>query len=210
MRQKIKTHGVLLHITSLPGRYGIGEIGQEAYDFIDSLEAMGQNLWQILPTVDTGLGASPYMAISAFANNPSLISFDLLIKDGLLDENELSYFSNCLKHQVEYDKILPERLKVLDDVASQFFDKASTKHLNEFQSYCDENQYWLNDYALFVALKSQQGYKDWSEWTAPISFRENDELIKAEVQLEYEILNAKILQYLFENQWRQLKKYARK
>ena len=122
--------GVLLHITSLPGPYGIGEIGPHAYAFIDLLQEMGQSLWQILPVIDTGNHKSPYTTISAFANNPLLISFNLLVDDKLLEDSELEALPNFTDDRVDFDSVVPARSAVLDTVC-EMFDKRATKKQNQ-------------------------------------------------------------------------------
>ena len=115
-----RENGVLLHITSLPGPYGIGEIGQEAFKFIDILSEMGQSLWQILPIADTGSCNSPYTTVSAFANNPLLISFDGLIKEGYLKQSDLNGYKKYSAQKVDYNNIISDRIKVLDTVCERF------------------------------------------------------------------------------------------
>ena len=202
--------GVLLHISSLPGPYGIGEIGDQAYSFVDQFEEMGQRLWQILPLGDTGDGQSPYATTSAFANNPILISFDKLCEIGLLFPNEIKGFPIDNQEKVDFSSVVPLREKILKHVSSQFISRATKKQIKQFESFCEEQESWLNDYALFVSIKKHQGGKKWIEWEEPLSNRDPDTLESAKELYSQEIIETKILQYIFYDQWQNLKSYANK
>ncbi len=200
--------GVLLHITSLPGAYGIGEIGPEAFKFIDHLSEMGQSLWQILPTCDTGSNRSPYTTVSAFANNPMLISFDFLLEDGYLKEAELVEFNNYSKDKVDYDRVIPERKKILDIVCNQFFERASEVGKQKYDIFCKENEFWLNTYSLFLSLKKIHKNKIWTEWENDYSNFNKVDIEKIQHKQQPFIQKLKIQQFLFYTQWQRLKKYA--
>ena len=202
--------GVLLHITSLPGPYGIGEIGQEAFKFIDILSEMGQSLWQILPIADTGSCNSPYTTVSAFANNPLLISFDGLIKEGYLKQSDLNGYKKYSAQKVDYNNIISDRIKVLDTACERFLNNDAGIIKQQFESFCSENDYWLHNYTLFLTLKQIHHNKNWTEWEMKYS-SDNDKAFE-EVKKQYKsfIQKLKIQQYLFYIQWLRLKKYANK
>ncbi len=199
--------GVLLHISSLPGPYGIGEIGPEAYRFVDTLSEMGQSLWQILPTGDTGSCNSPYSTVSAFANHPLLISFDMLIEDGFLEKLDLIELQNYSHHNVDFEKVIPDRLKIMNGVCHQFFENASSSVKKHFETFCTENNYWLDTYTLFLALKEYHNQTTWTEWDEEYSIHGNG-LSEIRTQYESYIQSLKIKQFLFNDQWKRLKAYA--
>jgi len=200
--------GVLLHISSLTGPYGIGEIGPHAFTFIDQLCDMGQHLWQILPLGDTGEGHSPYATISAFANNPILISFDKLCEDGLLTIDEIGEFPTRDMNKIDFDLIVPLRTKILHHVSENFHSRASSYQIKQFDDYCKTHESWLDDYALFVSIKNNQNGKKWHEWDDHYLIRDKQALERAKKIFKEEIKEIKILQYLFHAQWQNLKTYA--
>ena len=157
--------GILLPITSLPSKYGIGTLGKAAHDFVDLLVEMGQKYWQVLPLGPTGYGDSPYQALSAFAGNPYLIDLDLLIEEGLLMRQEVESV-NWEKGdgRVDYGLIYAGRFKVLRAGFNKF---AETLLPDEYSRFCAENAGWLEDYALYMAIKESQGGKNWTEWEPP-------------------------------------------
>lgn len=140
--------GILLHISSLPSPYGIGTLGQAAYDFADFLESSGQKFWQILPIGHTGFGDSPYQAFSAFAGNPYLIDLDCLCDDGLLFPSEFSGVDwGRDERWVDYGRLYENRIRVLRNVVPRF------KKTAEYEGFCSENAFWLDNYSLFMAYK---------------------------------------------------------
>lgn len=200
--------GVLLHISSLPGAYGIGEIGPEAFKFIDQLAEMGQGLWQILPTCDTGSNRSPYTSVSAFANNPILISFDSLLEDGYLLKSELNNLQKYSKRRVDFTTVIPDRLKILNVVSNHFFERASENVKQQYEIYCKKNEFWLNTYTLFLSLKKIHNNKTWTKWEHKyLNINEVDQKEIQHQQRDY-IQKLKIQQFLFHTQWQQLKNYA--
>jgi len=203
--------GVLLHISSLPGPYGIGEIGPAAFHFIDKLAEMGQCLWQILPVGDTGSDISPYTAVSAYANNPMLISFDTLVEDGYLFKSDLNELHNKhpRKDKVDFKKIVPDRIKILDLACNRFYEKATKAEKEKFERYVEENDFWLNTYTIFLALKEKHHNEKWTKWGNNSSSYDSD---FSEISKQYQsfILNLKIKQFLFHNQWQRMKQYANK
>lgn len=184
--------GVLLHITSLPSPYGVGTLGKAAYDFADFLESAGQKYWQILPLGHTGYGDSPYQAFSAFAGNPYMIDLDFLCDEGLLlpeDYQTLCREDNSRK--TDYGRLFASRICVLKKIASRFAKTA------EYELFCAENAFWLEDYSLFMALKGRFSGKPFFEWKNPLPEPDNK-------SREF----WKILQFLFFTQWQRLKAYV--
>jgi len=208
---KFQRHaGILVHPTSLPGPYGIGEIGPEAYAFVDKLEQMQQYLWQILPLGPTSYGDSPYQSLSTFAGNHLLISFDQLIKDGLLSRRQLSRFPAFDPRHIDYGPVIVERMKILRSVCRNFSKKASPKMLKAYRAFCRKEAGWLDDYALFIALKDAHNGCSWVEWEADLVLRKEAAIAKAITKYSTAIEHVKILQFLFFDQWQHLKKYANK
>ncbi|OGV47270.1 MAG: 4-alpha-glucanotransferase [Lentisphaerae bacterium GWF2_57_35] len=203
-----RASGVLLHPTSLPGAYGIGEIGPEAYAFVEKLKEMGQGLWQILPLGPTSYGDSPYQSLSTFAGNPLWISFDLLLKEKLLTKSQLKSYPVFPSDGVDFGPVIQARFAVLQAVCRSFSRNASAAKKKTFAAYCDKNAYWLDDFALFVALKDAHGGIPWTQWEPELGGRQADALKKAAQQYRAEIRNAKILQFLFDDQWSQLRQFC--
>ena len=153
-----RSGGILLHPTSLPGPYGIGDLGSQAYKFVDWLASTGCKLWQVLPLGPTGYGDSPYQCFSAFAGNPYLISFDGLIEDGLLTQNDFANMPDFNASCVDYGTLIPWKLDLLLKAFLRFQSAFDALH-NEFDSFCADNASWLDDYALFMSIKEANGGK---------------------------------------------------
>ncbi|SJZ36983.1 4-alpha-glucanotransferase [Selenihalanaerobacter shriftii] len=200
--------GILLHPTSLPGNYGIGSLGDEAYKFIDFLIVTEQKLWQVFPLGPTGYGDSPYQSFSAFAGNPLLISLDKLKEEELLTEEDLNVDVDLPKDHVDYGKVINFKFPLLEKAFHEF--NSSTSHLerNKFDRFCKKNSEWLDNYALFMALKEYFGGKPWTEWDDDIKFRKDSAVDKYKVELSGRIQFQKFVQYTFFKQWYQLKSYA--
>ena len=200
--------GILLHPTSFPSPYGIGDLGHSAYEFIDFLEAAGQHLWQILPLVPTTFGNSPYQGYSVFAGNAMLISPDLLVEQKLLTKADLEPIPEFEPTRVDFEAV--EKYKNgLFRKAFQAFPGTPYKHLLEaFETFCKDNAFWLDQYSLFMAGKDYHGGKGWMDWEASLRDPSPAELKAWEVKLEKEITYYKFLQFLFHTQWTALKKYA--
>ncbi len=209
-----RSSGILLHPTSFSGKYGIGALGKEAFSFIDFLKKAGQKLWQIFPLGPTGYGDSPYQSFSSFAGNPYLIDFELLIKEHLLTEEDLKEinFGNneeYIDYGIIYNEKYPllrkayENFKITEYVISE---KSSPKEL--FEKFKEENNSWLNDYALFISIKNHFKGLPWNEWPEDIRARETDALKKYYEELYDEINFHKFIQYLFFTQWLDVKRYA--
>ncbi|MEA3433304.1 MAG: 4-alpha-glucanotransferase, partial [Campylobacterota bacterium] len=170
MSQK-RTSGILLHPTSLPTIYGIGDLGSSAYRFIDFLERSGQTFWQMLPLGPTGYGDSPYQTLSAFGGNPMLISPELLVEDDLLSAKEIEapeFDQTC----VAYESVIPYKLKLLKKAYLHF--KLRPNHIlaEPFHTFCEKESAWLEDFVLFFALKSHHDNRPWTEWPKELRMRE--------------------------------------
>ncbi|WFB37926.1 4-alpha-glucanotransferase [Kiritimatiellota bacterium B12222] len=200
--------GILLHPTSLPGAYGMGEIGPAARQFIQALQSAGQHYWQVLPLGPTGYADSPYQALSTFAGNPMLISFDDLMKDGLLLAEELEDFPQFTTEKVDYGPVLSQRRQILDLVCDKFEKRASADLKVGFKDFCFSQAEWLNDYALFVSIKEQNELRPWVEW-APELVKRTPKALKAFAKKYDALVNrARVRQYLFALQWGRLREFA--
>jgi len=199
--------GILLHITSLPSEYGIGDLGSNAYKFVDFLESAGQKLWQILPISPTGYGDSPYSCFSAFAGNHLFISPEMLYNDGLLEQNDLTEIPEISKTKTEYNKVKEYKNKLFIK-AFKNFTSNKNKLKNSFDSFCNENSYWLDDYAYYMSLKDYHNQDEWSKWEEGLAKRDFGVLKIWSDKLGDEIYFHKFLQFLFTHQWCKLKKYA--
>ena len=196
-RNVTRKSGILLHPTALPGPYGIGEIGPHAYRFIDHLSDMGQGLWQILPIGPTDFHNSPYSSISTFAGNHLLISLDILAEDGLLDSDCLNSCKKFKTEQVLFADVINFKLPILKEISRNFNIYASEEMKIAFEKFCENNSYWLNDYSRYWALKEENDQKSWIDWTS-----------KTVQNTEY-VREAKVIQFLFHDQWHRLHEYCR-
>ena len=201
--------GLLLHPTSLPGRYGMGDMGPSARAFADALVDMGQHLWQILPHGVTGYGDSPYQSFSTFAGNPLWISFDMLVEDGLLNRWHLDKFPKLPDDHVDYEHVIPARQAILRTVCRTFERNASQTQKQAFAEFCERNASWLEDFALFMALKEAHNLEPWHTWEPELVRRDPAALQQARKHYRTAIRNAKILQWVFDDQWSRLRFYAR-
>ncbi len=205
-----RSAGILLHPTSLPGRYGMGEIGPEAHRWLAHLSTMSQKLWQVLPLGPTGYADSPYQTLSTFAGNPMLISLAALRDEGLLHEDDLKDFPSLPETHVDYGPAILARSSVLKKAAQSFSRKASPALKAGFVRFEEENSSWLDDFTLFSALKAQYGGGPWVNWPAPIVHREATALVAARKKHATAIRHSKILQFLFNHQWNSLRREAKK
>lgn len=211
MNQLNRLSGILLHPTSLPSPYGIGDLGEEAYRFVDFLEAAGQRLWQILPLTHTGFGDSPYQGFSAFAGQPLLISPAHLCKLGLIKETELATCPDTDPKCVDYGTIIPWKHEIFHLAHARFLTDDAVPELHrQYEAFCAAEAFWLDDYALFMACKDQNDGVSWLEWKD--SYRNPTPQFKEELRrlLAKEIGYYQFLQFLFFTEWRQLKTYANK
>ena len=204
--------GVLLPIFSLPGKYGIGCFSKEAYDFVDFLKKAGQTYWQILPLGPTSYGDSPYQAFSTFAGNPYFIDLDELIEKKLLTRKECDAVNwgydikDPVNDYVNYEALYLNRFRLL----KKAYKKSNISSEKSFVSFCKKNAKWLDDYALYMALKDAHGSVSYLEWEEDIRLRKKDALLKWQDKLKDEIGFYKYIQYLFYTQWHRLKDYANK
>ena len=203
-----RASGILLHPTSLPGRFGIGDMGLEAYRFVDLLESMGQTYWQILPLGPTGPGNSPYSTFSAFAGNTLLISPQQLADQGLLPESSINEAPEFPNDYVDYGKVYEWKTQILAQAFETFRSSPLPATSSEFSDFCHRNAWWLDDYATFRAVKAAHGQKPWHEWAEPLRLRDLDALEKAGSQLKREIDAERFYQFLFYRSWSALKAYA--
>lgn len=198
--------GILLHITSLPSRYGIGDIGKGAYDFIGNLNATGSDLWQILPLGPTGYGNSPYSPRSSFASNELLISPDELLEDGYLEGEDLARLPSFNSGKVDFDKVINIKTPLLKKAARVFLEK--NKEEEEFRAFLEREKYWIEDYALFMVLYEKYRDARWELWSRDERNRNQETLEKIRKEKGDDILIYLALQYLFSKQWKRLKRYA--
>lgn len=203
-----RASGILLHPTSLPGRFGIGDLGQEAYWFVDFLAGSGQQYWQVLPLGPTGFGNSPYMCYSALAGNPLLISLDVLRHEGFLADEDLWHVPEFRSDRVEYEKVVAYKLPLLQKACEAFKSRASDEQKERFAAFCNSKAYWLDDYAMFMALKEANDGKSWFEWEPELVTRSLAALDQWGRRLNTEIVFHKFLQFSFFSQWSHLKRYA--
>lgn len=199
--------GLLVHPTSFPGRFGIGDLGPAAYQWLDFLVRAKQQVWQILPLGPTGYGDSPYQCFSAFAGNPYLISPELLLQDGLLTEAELSG-PHLSTDYVDYGPVIEWKLALLNHIYRRFADGAAQHLRPEFDAFVTANASWLEDFALFMALKDENGGRIWNEWDPALALREKKALTAARKRLTAEIDNHRFRQFLFFRQWNNVRAYA--
>ena len=199
----MRSSGILLHITSLPGPYGIGTMGKQAYDFVDFLKRAGQSCWQILPLSPTGYGNSPYQSFSTFAGNPYLIDLDFLVGEGLLKPEEpAAVHWGDREDFVDFGRQYESRRNLLHLAYTRFPGSEA------FNRFCRETGDWLPDYALFMALKDRHGGTPWHTWEEDLKFRNPEALDRVRQELSEEIRFYCFQQYLFFKQWNALHAYA--
>ena len=201
----MRSAGVLMPITSLPSPWGIGTLGRSAREFLDFLAESGQTYWQLLPIGPTGYGDSPYQPFSSYAGNPYLIDLDDLAKVGLLLPEEyqgIQWSTNPAR--VDYGLLYQKRFQVLKKAV----DRLWANNKQAVQCFCDKESYWLEDYALFMSLKSYFGGRPWKEWPEELRHRERESMSQAKAEMESDILFWKGVQFLFFEQWERLKSLA--
>ena len=207
--------GVLLHPTSLPGRYGVGTFGDEAYDWIDFLSRNQQTIWQILPLGPTSYGDSPYQSSSTFAGNPYMISLDKMVEQGLLSQALLNEALGSPQFtanpdNVDFGALYNWKMPLLAKAALQFDDTVENEQTNDYHKFCQDNKNWLDDYALFMALKKKFSDKAWNEWPDEYRTRKSKYLREARVELKDDIKSVCFMQWIFDRQWNALRDYAHK
>lgn len=199
--------GVLLHPSSLPGKYGIGTLGEEAFRFVDWLNEAGQKIWQILPLGPTDWSHSPYQSYSAFAGNPDLIDPEILIKEGLLASTSLQNSSDLPRDKIDFKILLPFREKLLKEAFLNFTASGGFNSV-EYQQFWDHNWWWLESWSLFDACRKNLPGTDWSKWKNPIRTRQDQALKEHYYQFRESVEFSRFLQFIFFRQWFALKKYA--
>lgn len=200
--------GILLHPTSLPGRYGIGDIGREACRFIDFLDAADQSVWQCLPLGPIGESGSPYQSLSAFAGNILLISPDLLLEDGLLTPEDLDDCPDFSPYSVDFKAVTACKTALLEKAYAHYVLHPQSSIRQDFEKFRQQEAYWLDDYALFCAISQDTGTSDWTKWEPALAFRTPDALKDAAKALESSVDFFRFTQYLFFHQWEALHRYA--
>ncbi len=203
-----RSSGVLMHPTSFPGRFGIGELGPEAYAFVDFLKSSGQKLWQVLPLNPTGYGDSPFQCFSANAGNPLLISMEKLQENHVLEASDLRDIPCWAEERVDFGSVIRWKMPLLKMAAERFRNAAPAKDKEEFEKFCRDNADWLEDFALFMAQKDLDSRLIWNQWEKEIASRNPDTLRERRQRLDREIQANKYWQFEFFRQWSALRQYA--
>jgi len=204
-----RSSGILLHPTSLPSPDGIGDLGPDAYEWVRNLSKMGCGLWQILPLGPTGFGDSPYQCFSAFAGNPYLISPILLVEYGLLSLRDLSSRPNFLPDKIKYGDVIQWKTKLLNIAYDNLLDESNKNLFQELDAFSSQEEYWLKDYSIFMAIKESQGGKAWSEWPSALNGKKKKAIIEFSKNYSDQIYKYIFRQFLFHKQWQALHTYAR-
>jgi 4-alpha-glucanotransferase len=204
-----RSSGILLHPTSLPGRFGIGDLGAEAFQFVEFLQDAGQRVWQVLPLGPTGYGDSPYQCFSAFAGNPLLISLERLVETGLLPATSLCSAPAFMEDEADYGRVIPWKMGLLESAGRGFLTHARGEIRQQFDAFCAAQASWLDDYALFMALKHEHGQEFiWTRWHAGVRARRAEAMAAARERLAAQIGLYRFYQFEFFNQWRALKEHT--
>ncbi|HET7294459.1 MAG TPA: 4-alpha-glucanotransferase [Vicinamibacteria bacterium] len=199
-----RSSGLLLHPTSLPGPWGIGDLGPQARAFVEFLAGAKQSIWQVLPLGPTGYGDSPYQCFSAFAGNPLLVSPDDLVERGLLTRADLAQAPAFPEGRVDFEAVQAFKLPLLERALHAFEAEADAAARETFAVFCARAAHWLDDFALFMALKAENGGRPWHRWPHELAVREPKALEAARTRLERRIAGLRFVQYLFFDQWRAL------
>lgn len=205
-----RASGILLHPTSLAGDFGIGDLGASAFEFCDLLAEAKQSYWQILPLGPTGYGDSPYQCFSAFAGNPLLISPEKLVEDGLIDRSVIDNRPDFPAHTVDYGGVYNWKSELLPKAYEGFHHITSVDLRGKFETFIQENEYWLDDYALYRVVKASQGQQAWYEWPDELKLRDEKSLEKVSEDLYEQVQAEKFYQFLFFRQWSAVKEHANK
>jgi 4-alpha-glucanotransferase len=205
-----RASGILLHPTCLPGPFGVGDFGAEAFAFVDFLKDAGQKLWQVLPLNPTGYGDSPFQCFSAHAGNHLLISLEKLKKQGILEDADFHSQPAFPQDNVDFGSVIRWKVPLLRKAASRFLSGATGDDRKAFDNFCAENAAWLPDFALFMACKEEQGGVAWNAWPADIARRTPTGVTAASVRLKEAVLAVQYWQFEFFQQWQQLRAYAGK
>lgn len=199
--------GILLHPISLPSRGGIGDLGPAAYEFIDFLAAARQGLWQVLPLGPPASGTSPYSSTSAFAGNPLLISLESLAEAGLIEATRIEGLPQEV-HSIDYEEVSRRKLPLLADAARNFLGGEDQGLTSKFENFCQQNNWWLEDFVLFDALRKRYGDRSWKHWPTGLARREPEPLQQARTELDHELAVGRVVQFFFYEQWRALRAYC--
>ncbi|MDY0261419.1 4-alpha-glucanotransferase [Syntrophotalea acetylenica] len=202
-----RASGILLHPTCLPGPFGLGDLGREAWRFVDFLAGAEQTLWQILPLGPTGYGHSPYSALSAFAGNPLLVSLERLAEEGDLDVEDLAGIGRE-EGRADFDFVEPYKARLLSKAARRFQAAASARRKADFEVFCEKHANWLEDFALFCALRRQFEGRSWQQWPEPLRYRQSEALAQARRDLSDSLHYFRYMQFVFFDQWLALRNYA--
>lgn len=197
-----RVSGILLHPTSLPGPHGVGDLGPAAFRFVDFLEAAGQRLWQVLPLVPTGYGESPYQGFSAFAGNPLLISLERLADEGLLEPSDLRVAPDFSERKADYEGAQRYKQPLLDRAGRRFRGQASPGRREDFAAFCAREAYWLDDFALFLAVKAAHRDWAWTRWPSDIALREPDAVTRWRAEAAERVEQVRFEQWVFFAQWK--------
>ncbi|MEA2597006.1 MAG: 4-alpha-glucanotransferase [Thermomicrobiales bacterium] len=203
-----RASGVLAHPTSFPGPHGIGDVGEAAFRFVDWLAVAGQRYWQVMPLGPTGFGDSPYASPSAFAGNPLLISLTWLAGEGLLDESDLQTAEGFPDHEVQFGAVIPFKYAVLRKAFDRFRRGAASAQRQSFEAFRRDEAHWLDDFALYMALKDHFGGRSWVEWDEPIRLRVPGAVAEWNDRLKDDVTFHQFVQFQFRRQWSELKRYA--
>jgi 4-alpha-glucanotransferase len=198
--------GILVHPTSLPGPGGIGTLGVDAYEFLETLHSAGITCWQVLPLGPTGYGDSPYSALSAFAGNPFLIALDPLVDDGWLLVEDLLSLSGLPESRVDFGRLVPTKMGVLWQAFRRF--RETGTHAESIAAFVVAQSAWLDDFALYMAIKDVHGGAPWIEWETPLRSRDESALASARQDLEDQVAFHHFVQFVFFQQWREVKRRA--
>ncbi len=204
-----RSSGLLLHVTSLPSPFGIGDLGPTAYRFVDLLAGSAQRVWQMLPVVPVAYSYSPYASPSTFAGNPMLISPERLLEAGLLHPDEVAEPPSLPDHAVAFEKVIPYKLTLLERAFERFEAGGDAVDRQAFAQFCKDNADWLDDYALFMALKEIHPDVSWTAWPPPLARRDPDTLARARTHYARAARRHMFWQYLFDRQWAALHSYCR-
>lgn len=207
-----RTSGILLHPTSLPGPHGIGDLGSAAYAFVDFLAEAGQGLWQVLPLGPTGYHDSPYQCTSAFAGNPLLISPELLVRDGWIDAADAAPpdfgVAAAAAGRVDFGAVHRHKRALLKRASAVFHADADAADRADYLRFCEAHAGWLEDFALYAAIKEAQGFRPWTDWPAPLALRDPDALARWAQDHRADIEVQRFCQFVFLRQWHALRRYA--
>jgi len=204
-----RASGILLHPTSLPSRGGIGDFGPAAYEFIDFLTAGRQGLWQVLPLGPLGYGNSPYSATSAFAGNALLISLERLAERGWIENSRLAGPAAGSRGRVDYEAVVRKKVPLLREAAENFLASSRDGDKERFRNFCSRTAWWLEDFVLFDVLREKYGQESWNRWPRELGRRDPGTLERARQEWRAELEAARVLQFVFFEQWRALRNYAR-